>query len=153
MKYLLSCVFLTFFLSACDNASRDDSGVVIESGDIDVFSMRVGDCFNDVNYEVDVYDVPGIPCSEPHDNEVFAIYDTTLATFPGGDEMSDIAFEECIAYFEEYVGRDYPSSMLDVFPITPTLESWNQANDREINCALFQMDSKKLEGTMKNSKL
>ena len=69
--------------------------------------MQVGDCFNDdtpisaepdeVTVEArDVSEVAGIPCSEPHDNEVYAVFDLDLSAFPGADEIREIALESCL---------------------------------------------------------
>lgn len=141
-------------LAACgEPASRNDSGEVVASGDIDVFNTKVGDCFNDQASESDVTDVPGVPCSEPHDNEVFALIDTTLTSYPGEDEMFETATDECIGVFKDFVGASYDKSILAVFPLVPTLDSWKRLNDREIICALYHMDQDKLTGTMRGKKI
>ena len=54
--------------------------------------------------------LPGVPCSEPHDNEVFAVFDLEMETFPG-DEMSQIAFDACVERFR--VVRRHGLSVLD----------------------------------------
>lgn len=137
-------------LAACEDAQRDETGSISSEGAVDAFAMKVGDCFDDQNAE-QIFDVPGRPCNEPHDNEVFALFDTVLSEFPGADRMNEIGVEKCVARFEAYVGRDYQSSELDVFPITPTSESWTLQNDREVICSLYRMDRKKMTGSMRNS--
>ena len=49
------------------------------------------------------------------------------------------------------VGRSYDESVLDVFPIYPTNDSWSQLNDREVICATYHIDLKKITGSMKGS--
>src|SRR5690348_18115813 len=89
-------------------ADRDASGAIVDAGSVDAFQMRVGDCFDDGSTfaaeEVD--SVPGVPCSNPHDNEVYAVYDVSAASFPG-EGMADMAHEGCLARFEAFVGNDY----------------------------------------------
>ena len=61
------------------------------------------------------------------------------------------AFDRCIAEFADFVGLGYPDSDLDVFPITPTAESWADG-DRVVLCALFALDLSKLTGSMEGSR-
>jgi hypothetical protein len=138
-------------LAGCEpEADRDASGSIVTEGAVDAFNMKVGDCFDDQASE-QIFDVPGRPCSEPHDNEVFALFDAVLDEYPGSEEMTRYGAEKCIARFEAFVGRDYESSALDVFPITPTSQSWDLQNDREVICALFRVDLGKMTGSMRGS--
>jgi hypothetical protein len=134
-------------------AERNDSGEVVASGDIDVFHTKIGDCFDDQSYDDEVSDVPGVPCMEPHDNEVYALFDTALESYPGEDEMFEMATEQCIERFDAYVGMPYEDSILDVFPLIPTLSSWKQLKDREIICVLYHLDQEKLVGSMMGSEI
>lgn len=111
-------------------------------------------CFDDTETEAEaqqVSSVPEVDCSEPHDNEVFALIDYEADVYPGQDEINVIGEELCIEQFEAYVGLSYPESDLDVFPITPSEGSWNQDNDREIVCALYALDFSKLTGSMRGT--
>lgn len=128
---------------------RGRDGTIIGEGNIDAFNMQLGDCFNDESDSDEVTSLPGVPCSEPHDNEVFAIFDLMFSEFPGQDKVSDLAFDKCLGYFQNFVGRDYESSSLDVFPITPTLSSWQQNNDKEVVCALYDLELNKLKGSVR----
>lgn len=120
-------------------------------GQQSVFSLSVGTCFDDQD-DGQISSVPEVDCSDPHDNEVFALIDyAETDSYPGADQMSEIANELCIADFEAYVGLDYPTSALAVFPIYPTEESWNEDNGREIICALYNADLSKLSGSMEGA--
>ena len=94
-----------------------------------------------------------MPCSEPHDNEVYAVFDLSQSEFPEGDAMSQFAFDACRNRFNSFVGLDYESSTLDILTLYPTRESWELQGDREVVCAVFEMNSKKLTGSAKNSSL
>src|SRR5690554_1114814 len=79
------------------DAKRDDSGALVSEGNINAFEIRVGDCFNDESTsssgeQAPVTGVHGVPCSQAHDNEVYAVFDLDLKTFPG-EGMADIAFD------------------------------------------------------------
>ncbi|MDX1516709.1 MAG: septum formation family protein [Woeseiaceae bacterium] len=130
------------------SADRDESGAIIDAGNVDVFQIRVGDCFDDASGATEISSLPGVPCSEPHDNEAYASFNLTVSEYTGDDSMFDLAFEQCLERFEPFVGRDYDSSALDIYTLYPTYESWQQ-NDREVVCAVFDMDSNKLVGSVR----
>jgi hypothetical protein len=124
--------------------------LVAACGGGNVFNLEVGTCFDDTD-ETEVSSVPVVECSEPHDNEVFAVFDYTATdVFPGGTEMNAAAHDLCVAEFEAYVGLGYLESELNVFPITPTQGSWDDG-DREIVCALYNLDLAKLTGSMQGA--
>ena len=131
-------------------ADRDDSGAIVDAGNIDAFAVKTGDCFDDPTSDAsgEVSSLRGVPCSEPHDNEAFAVFDVDVASFPGDDEIADLAFDACLERFEPFVGRDYESSSLDVYALYPTQDSWNHHNDREVVCAVFDMEANKLTGSV-----
>jgi hypothetical protein len=125
--------------------------VVVGCGRQSVFSLPVGTCFDDQE-DGEISSVPEVDCAQPHDNEVFALINSTETdTYPGAEQMSTISDELCIAQFEGYVGLDYQSSELAVFPIFPTEASWNEDDDREIICALYNADLSKLTGSMEGA--
>lgn len=137
-------------------ASRDSSGDIVRAGNISAFDIQLGDCLSDEGLKggadgTEISGVHAVPCEDPHDDEVFAVLDLELDTFPEGDAMFDIAFDECLTRFEPFVGRGYQSSSLDIQVMYPTLQSWNEANDREVVCVLFDVDHSTLEGSMKGS--
>ena len=82
------------------------------------------------------------------DNEVYAVFDVGVDAYPEGDGMSELAFDSCLKRFEPFVGKDYQSSALDIFPMYPTMESWKQRDDREVICAVYDMTLAKLEGSV-----
>jgi hypothetical protein len=116
----------------------------------EVFTLDVGTCFDDTD-ETEISSVPEVDCSDPHDNEVFAVLEYSGSdTYPGSEAMNDAAQDLCIDAFEEYVGLPYEESEFEVFPITPTEGSWD-GGDREIICALYNLDFSKLTGSMRGA--
>lgn len=145
-----------WLFTSLDDASRDDGGEIVGGGDLGVMSMQVGDCFNDPSdLEEVVYDVAAVPCSEPHDNEVFAVgsIGSNLGEdFPGRSPLEQYSYDNCVDSFFGYVGVDYAESSLGVFTFTPTEESWAEG-DREFVCALYSIDLGGLTGTARGSGL
>ena len=147
-----------FLITRLDDASRDETGQITSGGDLDVMAMQVGDCFDDPEGDEDmVVGVAAVPCSEPHDNEVFAVLSLSAVFadggFPGDDALWDHSYEVCSgSAFDSYVGTHYLESSLEVFSFTPSEESWSDG-DREFVCVLYSLDFAKLTGTARGSGL
>lgn len=151
---------LALLLGACsdDGPARDDEGSIAEEGNLNAFSLRVGDCFNDpdgleVGTQSTVLELPAVPCSQPHDNEVFALIDLEGGDddYPGTEPVRSIGADRCLGEFEAYVGIAYEDSVLEFDPyLYPTAETWS-AGDREIVCAVYNLDLAPLTGSVKGS--
>lgn len=135
------------FTGACDDAERDESGQVRTAGDLSVYALRTGDCFNggqrvaeEVGKERTVNQVTAVPCEHSHDNEVFAVFDHPAAkdaAFPGEEAVNQVAQDGCLERFEGYVGRPYAGSDLQVAVIAPGEKSWKEEHDRAIACIVY----------------
>lgn len=137
-------------------ADRDAAGNIVDGGNVDAFTIRKGDCFDNTgslgtDEAGEVSSLPGVPCSEPHDNEVYAVFDVSFDAFPGDDQMADAAFSQCLDRFSTFVGIDYESSSLDITALYPSSQSWSAQNDREVVCAIYDMNGGKLQGSAKDS--
>ncbi len=155
--YILVALGIVVYKTS-SQANRDGTGAIVGEGTVDAFTLRVGDCFDDTSSLFggggeEVSSLPGVPCSEPHDNEVFAVFDVAIDTFPEGDAMANLAFDSCLARFESFVGTNYDSSSLDIMTLYPSYESWSRQNDREVVCAVYDIESTKLVGTVKGRAL
>ena len=142
------------------SVERNPAGVIVEEGEISVFGIQLGDCFNDdtplaaqpeQESITEVTRIPGIPCTDPHDNEVYAVFDLDLPSFPGQEQITTLAQDACLERFVAFVGQEYEASILDLASIYPTSESFASQNDREVICAVNHMDGRKLIGSMKGS--
>lgn len=151
---IVLAVGVIFFVRARMEADRDGTGAIVDEGSVDAFQVRVGDCFDDGStFEGDeVNSVAGVPCSKPHDNEIYAVFDIAATSFPG-EAIAGMAHDGCIERFEGFVGNDYESSSLDIATMYPSDESWHQGNDREVVCAVYDVDAKKLTGSVKDTRL
>ena len=123
--------------------------VAVACGSGNVFELKVGECFDDPENMDQVSDVELIDCEQPHDNEVYALFDMPEGDFPGVSVVEAAALEGCYDAFEPYVGIDYASSVLDFNWLSPTPSSW-EAGDQEIICIAYDLDLKKLTDTVKD---
>ena len=117
-------------------AERDaETQEIAEAGQQDVFDVNVGDCFNNEDSTTDeISDVPAVPCAEPHDNEIYHLFDLAGDEYPV--DTPDQADAGCYDPFTAFIGLDYESSALDYYPIYPTAETW-ATGDREVICVAF----------------
>lgn len=118
-------------------AERDETTQeIVEEGQADVFTLRVGDCMNQVSEEL-VSEVPVVPCDQPHDEEVYFDFTLTGDEFPGDDTIQTQADDTCLVEFDRFVGLAYDSSTLDFYAYRPSEESWTQLSDRIVSCVIF----------------
>ena len=143
--YILAAIGFAIY-GAATEADRDDTGAIVGEGNVDAFQVRVGDCFDDGSSLDEISSLPGVPCADPHDNEAYAVFDVTIESYPGNEAMGELANDSCMERFETFVGLDYDSSSLDIFTMYPSTESWAQ-NDREVVCAIYDMNAAKLVGS------
>lgn len=146
------------FFTSLDDAGRDDTGEIVTAGDLDVMAVQPGDCFDDPEATADdtVSALQALPCSEPHDNEVFAVESIAAvfgSEYPGRQALEEHAYDVCSGnVFDAYVGTEYFDSELEVFTLTPTDDSWSQG-DRDVVCVLYKLDLTKLTHSARDSGL
>lgn len=128
-------------LSGGESEVRDgETQEVTESGDLDVFKLAVGDCFNDSGSTM-VSEIPVVPCSDPHDYEVYYEVEMAPGDFPGDDAITTQAEADCTAQFATFIGLPYDQSSLYFSYLTPTQQSWDDADDRLIQCIVADQEA------------
>lgn len=118
------------------------SGNDVEGDQTSAFELSVGECFNDTN-EYEISEVPIVDCAVPHDNEIYYLFDLE------GDFPSDITtagYEGCLPAFEGFVGAPYETSIYEVYPMTPTMGSWDNG-DREVVCSVYLTTGEQMTGS------
>lgn len=105
-----------------------------------VDALSVGDCLL-MPAEEEITNVESADCAGNHELEVFSIVTLSAANgspYPGDDAVATSIFELCMPRFEPYVGTVFEDSIWWVNAIYPSPESWEEENDREGKCVLFQ---------------
>ncbi|AXL12370.1 hypothetical protein DXT68_09625 [Microbacterium foliorum] len=117
------------------DADRDEeTGQVTESSNIDIFALKLGDC-KMASASGLIEDADVVPCDQPHDEEVY--YEITMKDGEFSEEDVDTASQECIGdAYTSFIGVAYDDSALEVYPITPTQDTWDQLNDRVVQCVV-----------------
>lgn len=119
-------------------------------GDTGIFSLTVGDCIESTALDGAVDTVPVIECDEPHESEVYASFQLDDGEFPGTEAITTEAEDLCLEAFEEFVGLAYGDSDLDATTMTPTEESWDTHEDREVLCLVSDSDAA-VTGTLRDA--
>ena len=133
-------------------AERNDSGEIVSAGSVGAFEVQVGDCFDDEAFESDeISEVPAVPCSQEHDNEVYAAFDLT-GEWPGDERVAELADEGCLERFAGAIGKTYEDSEIAMTTMYPSQGSWKNRDDREVLCVGYHMELEKLTGSIIGSR-
>jgi hypothetical protein len=116
-------------------------------GGVGAFVLKVGDCIMAPEENVElIASVEGVPCAEPHDAQVFALFDVPDGSYDI-DRIENEAVEGCVARFEGAIGRSLDNAKdLDGTFLKPSEESWAE-NDRVIQCLVTSADGSRLTGS------
>lgn len=168
-KHLVLGLMMVLALSACGTAIAPTTGTVVEpngaDGDaasteaVEPNDLEVGDCWNPVDFSVDpssgpegIYSgVEPVPCRQPHTAEVYVIFDLEGTEYPDDEGVVAECQLGCLDGFEEFVGREYADSALDVNVIGPSRKSWTLKDDRTVVCSVFDNHGEPLTGSMEGS--
>ena len=140
----------------CSEAQQEQATQTLKLDEKDVFSLKVGTCFNDPsgsNIEVDelVSDVPIRECTKPHDNEVFHIFELTgMTDMRDAKAVEDQVYSQCSTAYTAFVGKPYEDSTYDMNYLAPSDESW-ATGDREITCYIYNPEAEQMSASMKGS--
>lgn len=112
--------------------------------------LKLGQCLDkelleDGDKETD----PVVPCTAPHDLEVFSHFSLKDGPYPSVESIVSDAAARCEKSFTKFVGVDFGISDLDFLYYYPTETSW-AAGDRMVDCAVFDPDGKTI-GSLKRS--
>lgn len=132
-----------------DDTDEPDDG----DGEVSVFDLEVGMCFNIGGDGSSLETVPVVACDESHAYEVFALVEHEAGDdedYPGDREMDDFAFEECEPEFEDYVGTPYEESIYSINYLTPSEDTW-AAGDREVVCLVYDSEEEELSESVRGS--
>jgi hypothetical protein len=119
--------------------------------------LKLGDCFNrtptvDSNGDSAI-DNKVIDCAQPHDAEVFLVFEVPGASgpYPGNEAIGELQQTRCQAAFEGYVGKEYGLSSYTINYVRPDIDTWS-SGDHQIACLIEDASAGKLTGSAKNTK-
>jgi Septum formation len=141
-------------LAACGN---DDSSDPREPHDVPVLEIEASPrhpvCLQvteDLPDEVET--LPVIDCAVPHTHEIYTtVVYTENDVYPGEEALGSFAQVECLSAFEPFVGVSAFDSSLSYTWIVPSLDGWNNEDDRKVLCILTDRDGAELVGSQRGS--
>lgn len=139
--------------SPADDEDQGEDPAEIEGAEMVSFDeLAVGDCIPLFDYgdEDEIFELPVVPCDQPHTDEVYFTYQAEDGEFPGDDELLESAWDGCVAEFENFVGISYEMSELDIYSYQPTKASWTRLRDRTVHCIIFSYED--VTGTLQNAR-
>lgn len=131
-----------------DDTTRNESGEITEAGGVGVFVLDIGDCIQ-LPDGLTAVSIEGVPCDEPHNGQVYAEFDIEEATLPVPADLDELAAQGCEFNWAPALGAAYEAMPdHDMTWFVPTKESWDQANDREVQCIVMRIDKTEWTGSL-----
>jgi hypothetical protein len=101
-------VLIAIFFWLYQDPQRDGRGDIVQAGNIDPLELFTGDCYKeefkilegDEYYEQ--YSVEALPCSGPHNNEIYATF-ASLTSIASDQDISSQMFEQCYGELGDYI--------------------------------------------------
>ena len=98
--------------------------------------IAVGTCIADPGAPGTEGELRPVPCNSAHFGEVIAQYDSDAAAFPGKQPLVDAAEQTCTDAFVTLTGQQPADSRWALIPITPTLDAWENSDQKSVFCVL-----------------
>lgn len=137
-------------LGGQDNTTRDESGAIVDGGELGAFRIQTGDCLGEVG-DGEVESVEGIPCDQPHQFEVYFAFNLDDGDFPGDASVAEQGEQRCYSVFASFVGLSYEESVYGFTTLLPTEASWDELDDREVLCLLGNYDGTPKTGSARGT--
>jgi len=144
---VLSGVWTTVFavglvVTILTGADRNSSGEITDGGSVAVADLAVGDCVNGLEATGEVHRLPAVPCTEPHEGEVYAIFDMEGSAFPSEQAVIDAAEKTCGDRFESYASESADVDSLELYFLGPSERSW-RLGDKGVTCIAYDPSTKR----------
>ena len=132
-----------------DETKRDREGKIVQSGDVGVLKIKVGDCYNDVPIIAEgetneVEKVTGVPCSGSHRWEAYAGKTSSLAIFDEAaliQEATDFCQGDSVYDFIKNLSIDRQNQIYSLYEKADVIALWpvdeyTFEQDKVINCLI-----------------
>jgi hypothetical protein len=103
-----------------------------------VFALRTGQCFQNPSASLEILgitSVAAVPCTTPHDAQVFAEFPATGNKYPGRNDLKTQAGQGCRARISKSVTSSKITSSMTLRFLYPLTDSWSEGH-RTITCLI-----------------
>jgi hypothetical protein len=146
--WLVGIVAAVIIGVVASGSSTNDPPALADGGDVNVQRLAPGQCLNGLKEGSAIRDLPAVPCTEPHEGEVFAVFDLKDGDFPGDAEVAKLAEDGCVDRLETAAPKAAEDPDLEIYFLHPTRSSW-RLGDQGVACVA--MSSKgKVTGSIKD---
>jgi Septum formation len=121
--------------------------VTIKYRESAVFKLREGDCVNMPNGQV----VSVLPCSTPHEAEVFATFSLPASAWPGTAAVKQEASSGCVSRLTGYLNPQLAISLAQSY-VFPDKAAWT-AGTRTVICEVQTTNGQPLTGAVRGASL
>jgi hypothetical protein len=112
------------------------TGQISKSGNVSIFSLRVGDCFqNPTGGQLSVTNVTAVPCTTAHNAQAFAAFNAADASYPGNTSLLREASQGCRSRVSGNLDRAKLTSTMSLHFLFPEQQSWADGH-RRVTCLI-----------------
>jgi hypothetical protein len=136
---VLSAVWIVVFVlvgTLSGNATQSSTGKITHSGNLDVFALTTGDCFDNPTDTSDIENVTAIPCTQAHDSQVFAKFNLTGAdsSYPAQSALNKLADAGCNARTAS-IDKSKVTDAMQIRVLFPEQDAWSDGQ-RTVSCLI-----------------
>lgn len=113
-----------------------------DNGQVSVNDIRLRDCLNGLTEGRNIENLPVVPCTEPHDGEVFAEFPISGSAFPGDAAVTTQAEEGCVERLRNFAPEAAEDPNTQLYYLHPTAASW-LTGDRDVLCVALSASGKR----------
>jgi Domain of unknown function (DUF4190)/Septum formation len=112
---------------------RSSSGQVTQPGVTSVYSLRTGDCLQNPGARLGIITVRVVPCGQPHNAQVFAVFPVPGSGYPGTAALPRRAATGCHARIAGSINRSLVTNSMTLQYLFPESHSWADGH-RSVTC-------------------
>jgi hypothetical protein len=142
---VLAIALISFLVKHFSAAQVDANGNVTKAGNLSVFSLKTGQCFNEPSTNSAVSSITAIPCDQAHDAQVTGNISLTESSYDQSALDSD-ASNQCQTIADGTVDSTKIGADAGVLYFVPNQDDWN-TGDRSATCAIDE-NGTKITGTV-----
>jgi hypothetical protein len=138
---ILSLIWVGVFVavSALSNGTatrQSATGKITHRGDLGVFALATGDCFDNPTNTKDIESVTAIPCTQAHDSQVFAKFDLSGddSAYPAPDALTKMADTGCNSRTGS-IDKPKTNSHMTIRVLFPEQDAWADGQ-RTVSCLI-----------------
>jgi len=129
----LVIVIAAIAISAGTSSQRSASGPATQPGVTSVYSLRTGDCLQNPGARLGITSIKLVPCDQPHNAQVFAVFPVPGSGYPGAVALQHRAAAGCHARIAGSINRSLITNSMTLQYLYPESQSW-AIGHRSITC-------------------